>query len=407
MDSPRLFGYGASMVLHAGAIVVMVWGVPRPAPESVKSPGAAPMGIAVPDARSVEVTGPDISPPSARAPSELHIGEFRFDYRKIAERPTALFPFLTRALPPERTTLAARRSSSGGFMYAPEPAIARRAARPLILTDKALQQLVDKAWSRRERWTPFRRIATLVTAHGPDDDRVLTLLRAYRDQNVLQPYVGTSPDAARWVMLGIAADHGDFMDFIGEYASRHPSSKVTTELLFLLDELAHGSFDALSVLLDTRGHDLWWTRESNREAYHLFVALQEHYRAQLRKRGVAREALGAYYDSLRLNILSQIVRTSPDGYRINDAWFLSGAIYWNQGRRAEALKVWRRIASDPSDVYAQASAELSIALRGSVRDAGSEVDAREVDRILDAEKSRWLASSSLRLARFGYTVDTF
>ncbi|HEV3486586.1 MAG TPA: hypothetical protein VG106_14340 [Vicinamibacterales bacterium] len=236
---------------------------------------------------------------------------------------------------------------------------------------------------------------------------MLALLRAYRDQNVLQPYVGTSPDAALWVMLGIAADHGDFIDFIGQYASHHPSSKVTTELLFLLDELAHGSFDALCVLLDTRGHDLWWTRESNREAYELFVAVQRHYRVQLRKRGVAREALGAYYDSVRLNILSQAVRTSPDGYRINDAWFLVGGIYWNQGRRGEALKIWRRIASDPSDVYAQASSELSIALRESVRDDGSDLDAGAVDRILDAEKSRWLASSSRRLAQFGYGLDTF
>ncbi len=51
-----------------------------------------------------------------------------------------------------------------------------------------------------------------------------------------------------WAQLGLAADHVDFIDFVSEYASQHPSSKTTTELLFLVDKLAQASLDALVTL---------------------------------------------------------------------------------------------------------------------------------------------------------------
>jgi hypothetical protein len=407
MNRSRSLGFGASAVLHAAAIVAIVWSPSRPAPPSPASATPDPPAAVVADAGSADVPAPVIPVPRGGAASPLRIGAFRFDYRKIAERPTTLFPFLTQALPLERT-VSVRPRTGGSLMQPSAPAAARRTSRRLVLSDTALQQLVDKAWSRRERWKPFGPIAALVTAHGPDDERLLALLRAYRDQNLLQPYVdATNHDPLVWVMLGIAADHGDFLDFVGKYAARHPSSKVTTELLFLLDELAQGSFDALCLLLDTRGHDLWWTRESDPAAYELFVTIQRHYRVQLRIRNLPREGLGAYYDNVRLRLLDYIVRTTPEGYRINDALFLSGGIYWNQGRKAEALRAWREMMADPEDVYAKASSEVRAALQATISEDGRDVDSAAIDRILGAEGARWTASSVRRLAHFGHSVDTF
>lgn len=404
-NSPRLLGFGTSMVLHAGAVAAIVWGLARPAPPSLTYAAPTSVPVVVAKSHSVDVPEGDISVRRGAGSAELHIGGFRFDYSKIAERSTMLFPFLTRPLRLEHATVTVRNPGAGGLTGSSPPA---KAHRRLILSDTALQRLVDKTWSRRERWEPFRSIAALVTAHPPDDERLVALLRAYRDQNVLQPYMDTtSREALLWVMLGIAADHGDFIDFVGEYASRHPSSKVTTELLFLLDELAQGSFDALGVLLDTRGHDLWWTRESNREAYDLFEAIQRHYRVELRKRNVPREVLAVYYDNVRLRILAQIVRTTPAGYRINDALFLSGGIYWKQRRTAEAVRAWRQITLDPEDVYAEGSSAVRAALHGTASEEGRDVDAAAIDRILSGEYARWLASSARRLARFGYSLDTF
>jgi hypothetical protein len=407
MNHPRRLGFGTSMLLHAGVLAALVWSASRATPDTATSAAPTRMPIVIAAPGDLDPPEREIPVGSQRAASQLRVGEFHFDYRRIAERRTMLFPFLTRSLPLERTTVSVR-YRRGSLALPSAPAEAPVPARRLILSDDALQQLVDGAWSRRERWKPFERIASLVTAHGPDDARVAALLRAYRDQNVLQPYVdATNHDPLLWVMLGIAADHGDFFDFVAQYASRYPSSKITTELLFLLDELAQGSFDALALLLDTRGHDLWWTREANPEAYELFVAIQRHYRVQLRKQALPREELSAYYDDVRLDLLAHIVRTTPSRYGSNDALFLSGVIYWKQGRRMQALKSWRQMTPDPQDLYAAGASEVMAVLHGTAREDGRDVDTAALDRILASERSRWLAGSVRRLARFGHRVDTF
>jgi len=405
MDTARLFGFGTSMVLHGAAIAVIAWNTSGPAPVPVEAAAPAKLLLVAPELDFAEAPETDTPLPRGRGPFNLQIGGFRFDYGKIAKRATLLFPFFTEPLSLHRMTLALPRGD-GGILT--KPAAAKPVEPPrraLQLTGAEIQDLIDKSWSRRERWTSFRAIANLAAAHGPNDEGVLAVLRAYREQNILQPYVDMIiRDPRLWVMLGVAADHVDFIDFISGYASRHPSSKVTTELLFLLDELAQGSADALRVLLDTRGHDLWWTRESNREAYELIVAIQRHYRVQLRKRDVPQVALGLYYDEVRLGILRHIMRTTPGDYRISDALFLSGSIYWKQGRTADALRVWRQLTFDPEATYARASDEIRAVLNSAPNRDGV---SRVINRVLAAENSRWLAFSARRLAHFGYGADTF
>jgi hypothetical protein len=70
------------------------------------------------------------------------------------------------------------------------------------------------------------------------------------------------------------------------------------------------------------------------------------------------EKLRNYYDKVRLAILAGVLRTTPDGYRAGGARFLIGAIYWRQGRAAEALQIWRNITVDPDDTYARVCREL-------------------------------------------------
>ena len=105
-------------------------------------------------------------------------------------------------------------------------------------------------------------------------------------------------------------------------------------MLFLLEKLAQGSYDALITLLDTRPmEDLWWTRDSNREAHKLIVTLQRYYSLELERRGLhEREELKLHYDNVRLRILNGIVSTTPRGYRANDARFLIGSVHWRAGQ---------------------------------------------------------------------------
>jgi hypothetical protein len=212
-----------------------------------------------------------------------------------------------------------------------------------------------------------------------------------------------------WVELGLAADHVNFVGFVSRYASENPSSKATTELLFLLDQLAQASLDALVTLVNVSpNEDLTWTRRVNGDAFNLIGDLQRYYKEQLERKGLASaEALRAYYDHVRLTILTSILRTTPHGYRANDARFLIGTIYWAQGQAADALRSWRDIRIDPKDSYVTAYSDILRAIDDSPDRSGENLNATRVYRALSAEHGRWISSSIDRLHRFGYHFDTF
>ena len=236
------------------------------------------------------------------------------------------------------------------------------------------------------------------------------MLHAYLQQNGLQPYVDTTIRGPRvWTQLGLAADHVDFVGFISRYATEHPSTRTTTERLFLLDKLAEASLDALLALLSVEPtEDLHWTRDANADAYRFIADLRRYYDAQLERRHlVSRDALRAHYDDIRLTILTGILRTTPHGYRASDAKFLIGAIYWRQGRRADAVRSWIDISIDSEDGYAAAYSDVLAAIRAPAGRDGQSLDARRIDRILDAEHGRWISLSFDRLRQFGYRFDTF
>ena len=318
---------------------------------------------------------------------------------------TSLFPFLTLdALlldPGDR-----RPSDADTSLRSPIPSPSRSATRPpLQLSDGALQALVDSAWSRRERWRPFAPIAELVESHDPDRGRSAELLQAYTDQNLLQPYYDADTrDSRFWAMLGLAADHITFIDLVRRVARDHPSSRVTTELLFLLDELAQGSRDTLLMLASTDPQvALRRTAAEQPEAYALALALREHYGGWLRQRQLeTATAIRARYDRVRLQLLSAIIEGSPDGRRASDARYLAGVIAFEQNDLAEAERWWRRMRPVPGDSYAAASAEVLEALQLPEQER-----AAGIVRVLGAEHRRWLDFSEQRLRQFGHAVDRF
>jgi hypothetical protein len=338
--------------------------------------------------------------------SILRIPGFTFDAGKIADRAASLFPFLTRTLSFEPVAHG-RRGAGGGLASPFAPQAVGAAKPPLELGRAALQSLLDESWSRRHRWTAFQPIAVLAGAHSPDEGHLPALLRGYEVQNGLQPYVDASiRDPRLWTQLGLAADHADFIDFISRFTSEHPSTRASTELLFLLDKVAQASFDCLVTLLDIDPEtNLRWTRETSRDAYHALVTIRGHYAVELARRGVgSRRALRLHYDEARVVILRTILRTAPDGYRTGDARFLIGAIHWRQGRRADARRSWSEISVDRQDSYVRAYSEILTAIGGA---DGQELDAGEIDRILEAERERWISFSGDRLRQFGHRFDTF
>jgi hypothetical protein len=278
--------------------------------------------------------------------------------------------------------------------------------------------VIDRSWSRRDRWTPFRRIVTLANTYSPDAGRLPALLHAYHRQNGLQPYVDRSiRDPRLWAELGLAADHVEFIGFISGFASAHPGTKATTELLFLLDQLAQANMDALLTLLDTDpAQSLAWTRDANSDAYQLIVDLRRHYAKQLQRKTLASSSgIAGYYEKVRLDILTGILRTTPRGYRASDARFLIGAIHWREGSVGDALRSWRGMTTDPSDAYAASIAQILDAIATETAGDRGTADSREtmrrlatqIDGILRAEHGRWIMFSIDRLQQFGFHFDTF
>ena len=331
---------------------------------------------------------------------------FRYDTARIRERRGALFPFLTGRLPFLDELRAAagadrrrlRNPLGGGTSQ-------RRSARaPLQLSSRERDALVDRAWSRRDRWRSLAPIVALTGRYDAHDGHLPAVVRGHVERNLLQPYLeATVPDPRFWVMLGLAADHVDVTEFVGRYARQHPSSRTTTELLFLLDELAEANRAAFELLMQTDVAALTHTAASSPQDAQLARQLQRGYQEWTRARTLDKaEALDAHYDGVRLAILSTIVETSPDGYGAADARFLAGRLLWDRSDVAAAVRWWRGMGTDERTAYAAVRGEI----RGALQPDGR-VDVIRVVRALGAERGRWLRESADRLARFGFTPQTF
>ena len=161
-------------------------------------------------------------------------------------------------------------------------------------------------------------------------------------------------------MLGLAADHLDVIQFVGRYAQQHPSSRTTTELLFLLDELAEANRGAFALLMrheHRRPHSDGAHRA--RRTCSSPGSCSAATTAWTRERGLDQaKALDAHYDGVRLAILSTIVETSPNGYGAADARFLAGRLLWDRSDIAGAVELWRGMGTDERTTYATVRAEI-------------------------------------------------
>jgi hypothetical protein len=413
MRARRLSSFGFSAVVHVAALVAAIWleGSPvalAPPEEQIDEkepvvvlveslPGPTPMdGLA-------QSLGIQIDDDSA----SVSLPGFSFDFTKVVKRAKLLFPFLTGMPLLERVTAPARDRSRNRLPNPLAQAPSDEHRPPLKIGDAAMQSVIDKSWSRRDRWRLFNPVAALANTHDPNQGHLPALLGAYVAQNGLQPYIDTATrDPRLWVELGLAADHADFIDFVSRFAIRNPSTRATTELLFLLEKLAQGSLDALITLVDTDpAAELRWTQRANADAFKAIVTIRTHFRELLeRKKLMAADALRAHYDGVRLAVLESIVLTTPRGYRAGDARFLMGAIYWKQGKVATARRIWREIEVAPDDYYATAATEIVNAMRAA-EERG--IDQRRINRILEYEHGRWVSFSFDRLWQFGYRFDTF
>ncbi len=352
-------------------------------------------------------TGPELDTVDASpsAPARFSTaGGFTFDTSRIREHRNILFPFLTGELPFLDELRQGAETDRRRLHIPGGRGRQRGSAKPLVMSAAAREALIDRAWSRRDRWKSLKPIADLTARYDGHEGDLPAVVRGHVARNLLQPYVESLPaDPRFWVVLGLAADHVDVVEFAGRYARDHPSSRTTTELLFLLDELAQASQDAWSILMDTNVDALTLTASASADNLALASQIQRSYKTWARDHAVDKpEQLDARNGAMRLRILQTIIETSPGGYGAADARFLAGRVLWNGNDLAGAVSLWRGMGTDERTVYAEARRNIRQALP-----ADGSVDVVGIVRALAIERSRWLKESGERLARFGYTPATF
>jgi hypothetical protein len=198
----------------------------------------------------------------------------------------------------------------------------------------------------------FQQISALIDRFNPDEGDLPLLLKRYVNENLLQPFhAAQNPEPKLWALLSVAADHSRFLHFITGFLNGIPTSKTGTELLLLLDKLVQANLHAAQSLVGLDVVDgLKWTTSLSPKGAEMLLGLHAfHERALGKLRLWDESALAARYDHVRLDILGHLLRTTPAGYRADDARFLIGEIYWNQGRTANAVNTWRTISVDSGD----------------------------------------------------------
>jgi hypothetical protein len=390
-----------SVSAHAAIsiVVTLILLMPAPPPRAVEP--------AMTEAAHLELSPAPEPPIAADEPvkpedmSGYDISGLPFDMMKIASRRQSLFPFLSHDFAfLDRVAADARKSEA----EIANPLQAAASVPPLSLPPAARQQILDESFARRDRWIRFGTIAQLIETHDGNRGDAAALVREYLDQNILQPYChGRTKDGQFWALLENAADHADFLEFIRDYAKRHPSSRTTTELLVFVDELAQASREAALTVSGTVIHrDLLRTAVESPPAARLAAEVDRSLRESLAARGLTMADLPEAYDAFRLRVLATIVETTPGGYREADARFLAGQIFFMRRDTDQALEWWKPMRPAEGDSYATAAREIADAIRG--RD---ELDVPAIGTILSRDRARWNAASYDRLRQFGYRCDTY
>lgn len=379
-------------------VITLILLMPAPPPRAVEP--------AMTEAAHLELSATPDPPIAVDEPvkpedmSGYDISGLPFDMMKIASRRQSLFPFLNYDFAfLDRVAADARKSAgevANPMAAASEP--------PLSLPPAQRQQIVDESFARRDRWIRFGTIATLIETHDANRGDAPALIREYLDLNILQPYChGRTKDGQFWALVENAADHADFLEFIRDYAKRNPASLATTELLFLVDELAQASREAALTVSGTVIHrDLLRTAVESPPAAKLAADVDRSLRDSLAARGLTMADLPEAYDGFRLRVLATIVETTPGGYREADARFLAGQIFFMRRDTDQALEWWKPMRPVEGDSYAPAARAILDAIRGKDR-----LDTDTIAGILARERTRWNELTYARLRQFGYRCDTY
>ena len=179
MPMPRIVAFALSLALHLLLALATLRHAPLPTRPPSPSPARPAITFFVPPAddekfpgvKPLETVDENTGPARTRRAPRLTLDQFTFNVAKVADRAHVLFPFLTPGISWDHLPLVPetnRQKSLENPFKRTASAKKREPANPLVLEGLALQAMVDKAWSRRDRWKAFQPIISLADGHDAD-----------------------------------------------------------------------------------------------------------------------------------------------------------------------------------------------------------------------------------------------
>jgi len=163
----RVAAYTTALVLHVTIVALLAEG---PAHTRSRAAGSPSPTITLIHAEDVAEAPPAPLPrdqadglPDA---GDVAVDGLTFNVDKIARRRGALFPFISGDLPFEALETTLKPNARHGLEN-PLRAHCDPELPPLRLRDDAIQRLVDRSWSRRDRWNSFAPIRRLDSRCSP------------------------------------------------------------------------------------------------------------------------------------------------------------------------------------------------------------------------------------------------
>src|SRR6185436_20098809 len=184
-----------SLALSASLHVFPLAALTSPKDVTIRTPTvvATPRHIDVVVVRPENESFPGLAPfeptpePAAfeRPYSPLALTNATFDLDAIAKKAHVLFPFLSPGVDLGLFQLRGEAALRSQYVVATGRGPARPAP-PLTATPAQLQALIDRAWSRRQRWTAVQPILRLADTYDANAADMPGLLRMYSEQNLGQ-----------------------------------------------------------------------------------------------------------------------------------------------------------------------------------------------------------------------------
>ncbi len=220
----------------------------------------------------------------------------------------------------------------------------------LVLADSEMQGILDGLITKPKN-VQFYEIRKYAERYHPDEGDLPKLMQRFYFENIVRLAYDTLT-IFEDSLISYTIDYfeeqlneKELFDYALGYIREHQGSKTSVEFLFILENLfaihkqaLENMFNSYNIAKEER---LLFKDDSMLTT---IISVYERYTNSLRENGLdTEEKILQEYDNTKIKILEQIIKTTPNGYRLDDALYKMGLVYWLQENNNQAIEYWKMI----------------------------------------------------------------